>query len=151
MTLEINGIDDLKRYIGKHLGYSEWHKVTQAQINQFADATEDHQWIHVDPDAAKAGPFGTTIAHGYLLLSLIPKLLPEILVVNQVGVALNYGANRIRFPAPVPANSNIRLGATITEVEEFQGGIQLTVETTIESENSSKPSLVAQLLYRYYI
>lgn len=150
MTVEINGIDDLKRYVGKHLGYSGWHKVTQAQIDQFADATGDHQWIHVDPDRAKAGPFGTTIAHGYLVLSLIPRLLPEILSVNQVGVALNYGANRIRFPAPVPSNSNIRMGATITEVEEFQGGIQLTVEATIETENSSKPSLVAQLLYRYY-
>ncbi len=150
MTLEINGIDDLKGCIGKHLGYSGWHSVTQAQIDLFAEATGDHQWIHVDTDAAKAGPFGTTIAHGYLLLSLIPRLLPEILIVNQVGVALNYGANRIRFPAPVPSNSNIRLRATITEVEEFQGGIQLTVEATIEAENSSKPSLVAQLLYRYY-
>lgn len=150
MTVEINGVAELKEHIGKHLGYSGWFKVTQDQIDKFAQATGDHQWIHVDPEAAKSGPFGTTIAHGYLVLSLIPRLLPEILSVNQTGIAVNYGANKIRFPAPVPSNSNIRLGATITEVEEFQGGIQLTVEAMIETENSSKPSLVAQLLYRYY-
>ncbi|NNN19494.1 MAG: MaoC family dehydratase [Acidimicrobiaceae bacterium] len=150
MTVEINGIADLKEHVGKHLGYSGWFKVTQEQINQFADATGDHQWIHVDTKAAAAGPYGSTIAHGYLVLSLIPKLLHEVLSLNQTGIAVNYGANKIRFPGPVPANSNIRLGAIIAQLDEFQGGLQLTVEVTIEVENSPKPSLAAQLLYRYY-
>ncbi len=150
LMVVINGIDEIKKYLGKHLGYSSWHKVTQAQINQFADVTGDHQWIHVDTEAARFGPYGTTIAHGYLVLSLIPRLLPDILSINHAGIAVNYGANRIRFPAPVPSNSNVRLGATIAKLEEFQGGIQLTVEATIEVESAPKPSLAAQLIYRYY-
>ncbi len=150
MTIEIIGVEQLKEYVGKPLGYSNWYTLTQQQIDQFADATGDHQWIHVDREAAKSGPFGTTIAHGYLVLSLIPRLLPDILTVKQAGIAVNYGANRIRFPAPVPSNSKIRLGAVITNVEEFQGGVQLTVEATIETENGAKPSLVAELVYRYY-
>lgn len=150
MTVHISGIEELRQHVGQPLGYSKWHQVTQDQIDRFADVTGDHQWIHVDLEAARNGPFGTTIAHGYLVLSLIPKLLPEVLSVDSTGIAVNYGANKIRFPSPVPSNSRIRLGATIIGLEDFQGGIQMTVEATIETEHSSKPSLVAQLLYRFY-
>lgn len=150
MATQINGFSELKEHIGQHLGYSEWHKVSQERINSFADATDDHQWIHVDQKAAANGPFGTTIAHGYLTLSLIPSLLPEVLNVTNVGMAVNYGANRIRFPSPVPSGSLIRLGATITEIEELEAAVQITLEVTIETEGYTKPSLSAQLLFRYY-
>lgn len=150
MATEIEGIEGLKEYLGKHLGYSDWHTVSQDQINAFAQATGDHQWIHVDVEAAKNGPFGTTIAHGYLTLSLVPMLLPQVLNVTGVAMAVNYGANKIRFPAPVPSGSRIHLGATIAELDEFQGGVQAAIDITIEVDGAPKPSLVAQLLFRYY-
>lgn len=150
MGTQINGFSELKENLGQHLGYSDWHRVTQERINSFADATDDHQWIHLDEKAAAEGPFGTTIAHGYLTLSLIPSLLPEVLNVTNVGMAVNYGANRIRFPSPVPSGSRIRLGATITKIEELEAAVQITLEATIETEGNSKPSLSAQLLFRYY-
>lgn len=150
MTVEVDGVDQLKQYRGKQLGYSSWHKVTQEQIDKFADATGDQQWIHVDQEAAKQGPFGTTIAHGYLTLSLLPLLLPEVIQVQNVGMAVNYGINKVRFPAPVPSNSELRLSALISDVTEFEGGVQVEMEVTIETRDNHKPSLVGQILFRYY-
>ncbi len=151
MATKINGVQGLKDIVGKHLGYSSWHLITQGQINAFAEATGDHQWIHVDPEKAKTGPFGRTVAHGYLTLSLIPVLLPELLVVSGVTMGVNYGANKVRFPAPVPSGSNVRLGAVITSVTEISGGVQSAIDVTIEVEGSSKPSLAAQVLFNYYL
>ncbi len=150
MTTSIDGIAGLKAAVGEHLGYSDWHKVSQEQINQFADATGDHQWIHIDKEKAAQGPFGTTIAHGYLTLSLVPVLLGKVLSVSGVSMAINYGANKVRFPSPVPSGSNVRLGATLVEIEEIAGGAQAQVDVTIEVEGSTKPSLAAQILFRYY-
>src|SRR5260370_26349286 len=110
MAITIQGIDGLKSRVGEHLGYSIWHEVTQDQVNLFADATGDHQWIHVDVERAKAGPFGGPIAHGYLTLSLAPVLLGEVLRVEGISMGLNYGCNKVRVPTPVPVGSNRRLG-----------------------------------------
>ncbi len=150
MEQQIDGIAGLKAKIGEHIGYSDWHQITQEQINLFADATGDHQWIHVDPERAASGPFGTTIAHGYLTMSLIPMLLEQVLSVSGVSMAINYGANKLRFPSPVPSGSKVRLGATLAEVEEIQGGAQALVDITIETEGSTKPSLATQIVFRYY-
>ena len=140
----------LKEHIGDHLGYSEYHTVTQEQVNLFADATGDHQWIHIDVERAKAGPFGGPIAHGYLTLSLAPVLLAQVLQVDGVAMGVNYGANKVRFPAPVPVGSNVRIGAVLKDVEDVTGGLQVTVEATFEVEGAAKPSCVAELLFRYY-
>jgi acyl dehydratase len=113
MTTTIDGINGLEKLVGEHLGYSEWHQVTQEQVNLFADATGDHQWIHVDVERAKAGPFGGPIAHGYLTLSLAPTLLTEIMQVDGVSMGINYGLNKLRFPSPVPVGSKVRAGATL--------------------------------------
>ena len=142
--------DTIKEHIGEHLGYSSYHRVTQEQVNLFADATGDHQWIHIDVERAKAGPFGGPIAHGYLTLSLAPELLAQVLRVEGVTMGVNYGANKIRFPSPVPVGSNIRVGAKLVGVEDVTGGLQVTVETTFECEGAAKPSCVAELLFRYY-
>ena len=151
MTTVLEGISGLAGAIGRHLGYSEWHTVTQEQISAFADATGDHQWIHTDPVRAKSGPFGTTIAHGYLPLSLLPSLLPEVLVVKGIAMGVNYGANRVRFPSPVPSGSKVRLGATISQVDEIAGGARVQIDVTIEVDGATKPSLVAQALFNYYV
>ncbi len=140
----------LKEHIGDHLGYSEYHRVTQEQVNLFADATGDHQWIHIDVERAKAGPFGGPIAHGYLTLSLAPVLLAQVLQVDGVAMGVNYGANKVRFPAPVPVGSNVRIAAVLKGVEDVTGGVQVTVEATFEVEGAAKPSCVAELLFRYY-
>ncbi|MDA8025778.1 MAG: MaoC family dehydratase [Actinomycetota bacterium] len=151
MTTVINGKDDLKAKVGEHLGYSEWFEVTQQRINDFADATGDHQWIHINEEMAKAGPFGTTIAHGYLTLSLVPMLLSKVMIVDGVKMGVNYGTNKVRLPAPVPSGSKIRLGATIVGVEDLpNGATQNLVDVTIETEGATKPSLVAQLVFLYY-
>lgn len=150
MTLYLQGIDGIYQKIGEHLGYSQWHTVTQNQINAFADATGDHQWIHVDVEKAKLGPFGHTIAHGYLTLSLIPMLIPEVVEVVGVSMGLNYGANKVRFPSPLPAGSKIRLGATISSVSKIEGGAQMTLDVTVETEGTTKPCLFAQVLFNYY-
>ena len=143
-------IDDLKAREGDHLGYSDWLEITQDQVNMFADATGDHQWIHVDPERAKAGPFGGPIAHGYLTLSLASKLLPEVLKVDGIKMGVNYGLNKLRFPAPVPVGSKLRAGATLAQVEDIAGGKQVTVDIVFEVEGKEKPACVAQALYRYY-
>ncbi len=150
MATTVQGIDGFKPLVGTHLGYSEWHRVDQDQVNLFADATGDHQWIHVDPERAKAGPFGGTIAHGYLTLSLAPVLLGEVLAVEGTSMGVNYGCNKVRFPSPVPVGSNLRMGAAMAEVEDVAGGVQVVIDLTFETEGSSKPSCVAQVVYRYY-
>jgi acyl dehydratase len=143
-------LDELKAKVGSHLGYSSWHTITQEQVNLFADATNDHQWIHVDPERAKAGPFGTTVAHGYFTLSLGPSLLAEILAVDGPRFAVNYGLNRVRFPAPVPVGSKLRCGASLESVEDVEGGCQLTLKLTFEVDGAAKPSCVAEIVFRYY-
>src|SRR3954471_15936681 len=127
------------------------HQVTQEQVNRFADATGDHQWIHVDPERAKAGPFGGPIAHGYLTLSLGPALLPQVMTVEGISMGVNYGCNKVRFPAPVPVGSKVRVGAQLAGVEEVTGGAQVTLDLTFEVEGAPKPSCVAQVVYRYYV
>lgn len=143
-------LDELKAKVGSHLGYSSWHTITQEQVNLFADATNDHQWIHVDPERAKAGPFGTTVAHGYFTLSLGPSLLAEVLAVDGPRFAVNYGLNRVRFPAPVPVGSKLRCGASLESVEDVEGGCQVTLKLTFEVEGAAKPSCVAEIVFRYY-
>jgi acyl dehydratase len=140
----------LSDHVGEHLGFSEWHNVTQEQVNVFAEATGDHQWIHIDVERAKAGPFGGPIAHGYLTLSLTPVLLAQVLQVEGVAMGVNYGTNKVRFPSPVPVGANLRLGAILKAVEPVSGGVQVTVEATYEVEGQAKPSCVAELVFRYY-
>ena len=142
--------DALKDAVGTHLGYTDWMVVDQDRINRFADATGDHQWIHVDVDQAKAGPFGGTIAHGYLTLSLIPALLPQVLVPTGFKMGVNYGCNKVRFMAPVPVGSKLRLGVKVLGVDEIAGGSQMTLEATLEVEGAAKPSCVAEVIYRQY-
>src|SRR5262249_52291229 len=137
--------------IGQHLGYSDYVEITRDMVNLFADATGDHQWIHVDVERAKAGPFGAPIAHGYLTLSLGPRLLPEIVQVHGISMGVNYGANKVRFPSPVPVGSKLRLGAKLLGVEDVAGGAQGTMELTFEVEGAPKPSCVAEVLFRYYV
>ena len=149
MTTVID-VADLPSKVGEHLGYSEWQTITQEQVNLFADATGDHQWIHVDPERAKSGPFGGPIAHGYLTLSLLPVLLGKVLAVQGITMGVNYGANRVRFPAPVPVGSELRLGITLASVEEVQGGVQVTIDAVFEVKDAPKPSCVAQVVFRYY-
>jgi acyl dehydratase len=150
MTTIIKGLDGLKDKVGDHLGYSEWHEVTQEQVNKFADATGDHQWIHVDVERAKQGPFGGPIAHGYLTLSLGPMLMPQIYRVEGIQMAINYGLNRVRFPSPVPVGSKVRLGATLAGVEDVAGGVQVTMGMTYEIEGQDKPACVAETVTRLY-
>ncbi|MGH3515885.1 MAG: MaoC family dehydratase [Haloechinothrix sp.] len=140
------GLEELADATGKHLGYSDWHSVTQETVNQFAEATGDHQWIHVDPERAQAGPFGSTIAHGYLTLSLIPMLAKQIYQVNGVRMGVNYGLNKVRFPAPVPVGAKVRAGADLLEVSRGEQGAQVVVRVTIECDGSDKPACVAETL-----
>jgi acyl dehydratase len=144
-------LDEVKAAVGQHNGYSEWHTVTQEQINAFADATNDHQWIHVDLEKAAKGPFGGPIAHGFLTLSLLPMFGSQITRVQGVKMGVNYGLNRVRFPAPVPVNSRLRAGSTIKEVEDIPGGLQVVNEITIEREGGDKPCCVAESVVRYYV
>lgn len=141
---------ELAAAAGRDLGYSEYLEITQDRIDTFADATDDHQWIHVDPVKAKDGPFGTPIAHGFLTLSLAIPFWTELLDVTGVGTKVNYGLDKVRFPAPVPVGSRIRMKAVIAEVEEIPGGYQLTVDQTIEVEGGTKPAVVARGVYRFY-
>ncbi|WP_030798100.1 MaoC family dehydratase [Streptomyces sp. NRRL S-337] len=150
MSITVNGIDELKKLAGSGLGTSEWIAVTQERIHTFADATGDHQWIHVDPEKAAAGPFGAPIAHGYLTLSLFIPLFTELLDVQGVTTKVNYGLNKVRFPAPVRAGSRIRLAGRLAEVEDVTGGVQITVDGTIEIEGGTKPAAVLQSLSRFY-
>jgi acyl dehydratase len=141
---------DLPGMVGKHLGHSDWETIDQEKINRFADATGDHQWIHIDVERAKSGPFGTTIGHGYLTLSLVPIFVFQILKVEGAKLVVNYGINKARFPAPVPSGSRVRMGGEITSVEEVSGGLQVTLGCTFEIENQPKPACVAEIVFRYY-
>lgn len=147
----INGADELKTLVGEHLGYSPYVNVTQEQVNQFAEATGDHQWIHVDVERAKSGPFGAPIAHGYLTLSMGPMLYPQVVQITGFSMGVNYGANKIRFMSPVKVGSNLRLGVKLLEVSDIPGGIQSTMEFTFECEGADKPSCVAEIIFRSYV
>lgn len=142
------GADDLRSAAGERLGVSEWLTVEQERIDRFADATGDHQWIHVDPEKAAAGPFGTTIAHGFLTLSLLPCLVAQIYRVDGAKMGVNYGLNKMRFPAPVPVGSKVRANAELAEVDEVAGGLQLVVRVTLEIEGGDKPGCVAEWVTR---
>ena len=152
MATEVHGIAGLKELVGQHLGYSEYLDITQERVNTFADATGDHQWIHVDPErAAKESPFGGPIAHGYLTLSLGPALMPSIMTVTGMKMGVNYGAGKIRFPSPVPVGSRLRLGAKLDSLEDLpNNGAQVTMTCTFEVEDAPKPSCVAEIIFRYY-
>ena len=146
----VETLDDLTPLIGAELGVSDWLEITQERIDTFADATDDHQWIHVDPARAKEGPFGTTIAHGYLTLSLVIPLWTQLLDVREVRNKLNYGLNKVRFPSPVPVGSKVRVRASLASVEEVSGGVQLTLDAVVECDGSEKPACVAQPIFRFY-
>ena len=151
MASEIAGLAGLKEHVGTHLGYSDWLEITQERVNTFADATGDHQWIHVDPERAKDGPFGGTIAHGYLTLSLGPVLFPSIATVSGMKMGVNYGAGKVRFLSPVKVGSNLRLGAELSAMEDLPGnGAQVYMTFTFEIEGSEKPAAVAEIIFRYY-
>jgi acyl dehydratase len=142
-------LDEFAAAKGEHLGYGDWLEVTQERIDEFADATGDHQWIHVDTERAKDGPFGTTIAHGYLTLSLIPTLGRKIYQVDGIRMGINYGLGKVRFPAVLPAGSRVRAGAELVEVSDRQQGKQATVRMTVEIEGGDKPACVAETMVVY--
>jgi acyl dehydratase len=151
-TRVIEGIEELKSLVGQEVGTSDWLEVTQSRINDFADATEDHQWIHIDVERARTeSPFHITIAHGFLTLSLLPHLASQaVKVQGDFKMGINYGLNRLRFVSPVPAGARVRANFTLQSVEDFQGGSQITWSVTVETEGGQKPALVAEWLVRYY-
>lgn len=140
-------LDDFKAAAGQELGTSDWVTVTQQQIDTFADATGDHQWIHVDPERAASGPFGTTIAHGYLTLSLLPVFGEQIYQVDGLAMGINYGANKVRFPNPVPVDSRLRATATLLETKDIPIGTQAVVSFVIEREGAEKPACIAEVVF----
>ncbi|MGA1297886.1 MAG: MaoC family dehydratase [Ilumatobacteraceae bacterium] len=147
----LNGPDDVRANVGKHLGYSEWITVDQERVNLFADATGDHQWIHVDVERAASGPFGAPIAHGYLTLSLSNYFLPQIVEVQGFSAGVNYGVDKVRFPSPVKVGSRVRAGAELAAVSDVTGGLQTTIVITIEVEGSPKPACVIDSLSRWLV
>ncbi len=149
MTTTI-GYDEIAGLPGRDLGFTDYVEVTQDRVNTFADATDDHQYIHIDPERAKHGPFGTTVAHGFLTLSLTVPLWGRLLEVDGVGTKVNYGLDRVRFVSPVTVGARIRMGAVVAEVTEVPGGYQLAVDETIEIEGATKPAMVARALFRFY-
>ncbi|MGI9002481.1 MAG: MaoC family dehydratase [Pseudonocardia sp.] len=146
-----NGVDELRAAVGSQLGVSDWITLDQSRIDTFAEATGDHQWIHVDQDKAKAGPFGTTIAHGFLTLSLLPVIGRQVYTVEGVQMGINYGLNRVRFTAPVPVGSTVRGSIELLEVTDVNGGVQVTNKVTVEIEGSDRPAVVAESLLRFYL
>ena len=143
-------LQDLPGLAGTDLGFSGYREITQDQVNLFAEATDDHQWIHVDPERAKDGPFGAPIAHGYLSLALMIPLSEELLQVDGVSTKVNYGLDRVRFPAPVKVGARVRMGSTVKEVTEVAGGYQITLENVVEVEGGTKPAVAATTLFRFY-
>ena len=143
-------IAELKDLVGQEIGLSDWITVTQERIQLFADATNDHQWIHLDAERAKAGPFGTTIAHGFLTLSLLPEMAASAFAVSETRMGVNYGLNKVRFPAPVPSGSRLRGRFKLVGYESLEGGAQLTVQVTMEREGSEKPVCIAESIGRRY-
>ncbi|HYJ70310.1 MAG TPA: MaoC family dehydratase [Nocardioidaceae bacterium] len=144
-----HGVGEIAAAKGEHIGYSDWHTVTQTEIDTFADATGDHQWIHVDVERAKSSPFGGTVAHGYLTLSLVPSLARQIFMVEDVTMSLNYGVDKVRFPAAVPVGSQLRAGVEVVDVTESPQGVRVGYRFTIEIEGSDKPACVANILVLY--
>ena len=142
-------VEELKAAVGKPLGTSDWLEIEQDRINLFAEATDDHQWIHVDLERAKQGPFGAPIAHGYLTLSLVSQFLPQLLQVPTAKMGVNYGCNKVRFPAPVPVGSKLRASGEIVSVDEIPGGAQLVVRVSIEIEGGAKPACVVESVSRF--
>lgn len=143
-------VQELAELVGEPIGVSDWVQITQSDINLFADATGDRQWIHVDPERAASGPFGTTIAHGFLTLALLPRLWQNLYTVEGVKMGVNYGLNKVRFPAPVPVDSKVRASSTIVSVDDLSGGVyQVTLSTTVEIEGGAKPACVAESVVRY--
>ena len=141
---------ELKEAVGRRLGESDWLLIDQSRINLFADATGDHQWIHVDEERAKQGPFGCTIAHGYLTLSLVNLFLPQIVDVQGISMGVNYGCDKVRFPSPVKTGSRVRGVGELTQVEDVKGGVQATIRVTVEIENSERPACVVDTISRYF-
>jgi acyl dehydratase len=151
MTTTVNGLDGLRSLVGQDLGHSEWLEITQERVNTFADATDDHQWIHVDVERAKGGPFGAPIAHGYLTLSLVIPLFVELLTVEGISMGLNYGLEKVRFPSPVKVGAKIRLVATVVSVEDVPGnGVQSTFDFVVQVDGQDKPACIARPVYRHY-
>ncbi|MEW2386112.1 MaoC family dehydratase [Micromonospora sp. NPDC047707] len=151
MNTKVVSMAELAELAGTDLGYSPWFQIDQKRIDVFADATDDDQWIHVDPERAKSGPFGQPIAHGYLTLAMVVPMWITVLDVRDARTKVNYGLNKVRFPAPVPVGSRVRLGVTLRDAEDIRGpGVQLTLDTVVEVEGSDKPACVAQLIFRYY-
>jgi len=142
---------ELEKAVGQRLGESGWLEISQQRVNQFADATDDHQWIHVDPERARGGPFGAPIAHGYLTLSLVNRFLPEILEVRGISMGVNYGVDRVRFPSPVKVGARVRGVGELLEAErQKDGSVQAKVRVTVEIEGAAKPACVAETISRYY-
>ncbi|MEU6014743.1 MaoC family dehydratase [Streptomyces sp. NPDC047515] len=150
MPLTVNGIDEIKAQAGADLGHSGWLEILQPRVDTFADATGDHQWIHTDVERAQAGPFGGTIAHGYLTLSLLIPLWSELLRVEGASMAVNYGLNKVRFPSPVRVGAKVRAHGRVVSAEEIKGGVEVVVDLTVEIDGSEKPACVAQAVYRFY-
>jgi len=148
--LTLNGLDEVKARVGEELGVSDWHEVTQKDIDRFAQVTGDDYWIHLDTERAKDGPFGGTIAHGYYTLSLLPQFSYGLFNFEGFAFGLNYGLNRVRFPAPLPVGSKVRMRAELSNVEDIPGGIQITTKATFEREGGDKPVCVAESLARVY-
>jgi acyl dehydratase len=146
----VDGLAGLEALVGQHVGASDWLEVTQERVQEFADATGDHQWIHVDPERARAGPFGGPIAHGYLTLSLVSYFLPRVWSVEGFGMGVNYGLERLRFPSPVPVGAEVRLRADLAEVQPLESGVQVALDLAVEVQGGAKPALVARGLFRYY-
>ncbi|MFR9793630.1 MaoC family dehydratase [Streptomyces sp. MB22_4] len=150
MSTTVRGIEEIRNQTGADLGHSSWVEITQPRVDTFADATDDHQWIHVDPERAAAGPFGGTIAHGYLTLSLLIPMWSELLRVEGVSMAVNYGLNKVRFPSPVRVGSKIRTHGRVVSVEDVRGGVEAVVDLTVQIDGVDKPACVAQAVYRFY-
>ena len=148
--LTINGLDEMRAQVGAQLGVSDWHEVTQAEVDRFAEVTGDDQWIHTDPARATQTPFGGTIAHGYYTLSLHPVLIKQLMTYEGFAFAVNYGLNKVRFPAPLPVGNRVRMRATLVDVEDVLGGAQITMKLTFEGEGALKPVCVAEHLMRLY-
>jgi acyl dehydratase len=151
MTITLDGVAGVRAHLGQQLGWGPWVEVTQERINTFAEATGDHQWIHVDVERAKDGPFGGTIAHGYLTLSMISDLSRGIFAFSGFKMGVNYGLDKVRFPSPVPVGSRLRVGTTIVGCDDIPGGVQITLEFVVEREGADKPACVAHMLMRQMV
>ena len=146
----LHGVDEVRAAVGRDLGSSGWLTITQDRVDLFADATDDHQWIHVDPERAKDGPFGATIAHGYLTVALSNRFLPEIVDVQGFSAGVNYGVDKVRFPAPVRVGARIRGGGALVHVEDVKGGVQATIRVAVEIEGSDRPGCVVDTISRFF-